>query len=80
MESGRQVVIVFDNQDVGVPHNWALYESRDAAEGGAAPIAGSPVEVGPLVQQIIFDPPEPGTYFFRCDIHPATMIGELTVQ
>jgi len=80
VESGSQVVVTFDNQENGVPHNWAFYESRDDAEGGEESIAGSPIEFGPVVQQIIFDPPDPGTYFFRCDIHPTAMIGELTVQ
>ncbi|MEK7247739.1 MAG: cytochrome c oxidase subunit II [Chloroflexota bacterium] len=80
VEPGSQVVVVFDNQDEVVPHNWALYDSRDAAESGGAPIAFSPIEPGPTVQEIPFDPPDPGTYFFRCDVHPTTMTGELTVQ
>lgn len=80
VEPGSQIVVSFDNQDNGVPHNWALYESREAAEGGAQPLAGSAIESGPTVQKIVFDPPEPGTYFFRCDIHPTTMFGDFTVQ
>jgi len=80
VESGRQVLVAFDNQDEAVPHNWALYESRDDAEGGEEAIAGSPIEAGPLIQQIVFEAPEPGTFFFRCDVHPTTMIGEFTVQ
>lgn len=80
VELGSQVVVVFDNLDDGVLHNWALYESRDAAEGGAESIANSPIEAGPVVQQIVFEAPQSGTYFFRCDVHPTTMIGELTVQ
>ncbi len=80
VESGRQVVVVFDNQDEAIPHNWAFYESRDGAEGGEEAIAGSPIVAGPVVQQIVFEAPEPGTFFFRCDVHPTTMTGELTVQ
>ena len=80
VESGTQVEIVFDNQDAGIFHNWAFYESRDAAESGALAIAGSPIEAGPLVQQVVFNPPEPGTYFFRCDVHPVDMTGDFTVQ
>lgn len=79
VEPEREVVVVFDNQDTGVSHNWALYESREAAESGAEPIAASPIEEGPVVQEIVFDPPPPGQYFFRCDVHPRTMIGEFTV-
>ena len=80
MESGGQVVVVFDNLDEGILHNWALYESRDDAESGEESIAGSPLEAGPKVQQIVFEAPESGTYFFRCDAHPTTMTGEVTVQ
>lgn len=76
----QQVAIAFDNQDEAILHNWALYESRDAAESGAEPIAVSPPEAGPVVQTIVFDPPEPGTYFFRCDVHPTIMTGDLIVQ
>ena len=80
VETGQQVAITFDNQDDGIPHNWAFYESEEAADRGAAAIFGSAIEDGPLVQQIVFDPPEPGAYFFRCDVHPATMTGTLIVR
>ncbi len=75
-----QVVVTFDNRDTGVPHNWAVYEDEEAATSGGAPIAGSPIESGPLSQTIVFDAPEPGTYFYRCDVHPATMTGALEVR
>ncbi len=80
VEAGSQVVVTFDNLDDGVLHNWALYDSRDDAESGGESIADSPIESGPLVQQIVFEAPESGTFFFRCDVHPTTMIGELTVR
>lgn len=79
VEAGRPVVITFDNQDAGVPHNWALYESEGAARSSGEPIAASPIEDGPVVQQIAFDPPEPGSYYFVCDVHP-NMNGDLTVE
>lgn len=79
VEAG-QGVITFDNRDAGVPHNWALYESEEAAMGGATAIAGSPIESGPVKQSIAFDAAEPGSYFFRCDVHPTTMTGTLVVK
>lgn len=79
VEAGRQVAITFDNQDENIPHNWALYESEEAAQSRTGLIAGSPVENGPLVQEILFDAPAPGSYFFVCDVHP-NMTGELVVQ
>ena len=80
VEASGQVVMTFDNRDLGVPHNWAVYESEEAATSGGAPIAGSTVENGLLTQTIVFDAPEPGTYFFRCDVHPTTMTGVLEVR
>lgn len=80
VEASGQVVVTFDNRDTGVPHNWAVYESEEAATSGGAPIAGSPIESGPLTQTIVFDAPEPGTYFYRCDVHPTTMTGALEVR
>ncbi len=79
-EASGQVVITFDNRDAAVPHNWAVSESEEAATSGGSAIAGSPIENGPLTQTIVFDAPEPGTYFFRCDVHPTTMTGALVVR
>lgn len=79
VQAGRPVAITFDNRDVGVPHNWALYESEGAARSRGEPLAASPIEDGPLVQQIAFDPPEPGAYYFVCDVHP-NMNGNFIVR
>ena len=80
VESGRQVVIKLDNQDANIPHNWALYESEEAAASAATTLASGPIQSGPVQEQILFDPLQPGTYFFRCDVHPTTMTGELVVK
>ncbi len=79
VKAGRQVVITFDNQDEGTSHNWALYDSEEAARSRSDPIAASPIEPGLIVQQIAFDPPQPGTYSFVCDVHP-NMNGDLIVE
>jgi cytochrome c oxidase subunit 2 len=80
VEGDRQVAISFDNRDAGVLHNWALYESEEAAAGAGGLIAGSTIQPGPVVQTIPFDPPDPGSYFYRCDVHPTTMTGTLVVR
>jgi plastocyanin len=39
------------------------------------------VITGPKKITYTFDAPEkPGTYFFRCDIHPTTMTGQFIVE
>ncbi|HXF50409.1 MAG TPA: cytochrome c oxidase subunit II [Dehalococcoidia bacterium] len=80
VKAGSQVKLTVDNQDAGVPHNWALYESEDAAKAGEAPFAATEVATGPVTQELTFSAPEPGIYFFRCDVHPTTMVGTFTVE
>ena len=65
--------IAFDNQE-SAPHNVAIYRDGSASEM----IFGSEPFSGPAV--VTYDVPAlaPGTYFFRCDVHP-DMSGELSV-
>lgn len=61
------------NEDAA-PHNVAIYTDASAAES---------LFVGELVTEatIVYEVPalEPGTYFFRCDLHP-DMKGTLVVE
>jgi len=68
--------IEFDNQDPGVPHNvWIAVE-----EGGDVLFEGANV-TGPVVTTYaIEDPLAEGSYFFYCQIHPATMTGTLEAE
>jgi hypothetical protein len=68
-------VVKFNNQDTGVLHNWALYQSR----GGAVIFQGQNI-TGVASIDYTFPPPPAGTYFYQCDIHPQTMTGEATVE
>lgn len=73
--AGSQVTINFDNLE-NVPHNFALYETSSAT--------GS-IFVGEVItnETITYEftaPSEPGTYFFRCDVHPLTMTGDFIVE
>jgi plastocyanin len=65
--------IAFDNQE-SAPHNVAIYRDSSATEK----VFGSDPFSGPAV--VTYDVPAlaPGTYFFRCDVHP-DMSGQLTV-
>jgi plastocyanin len=64
--------IAFDNQE-SAPHNVAIYGDDSATEK----VFGSDPFSGPAA--VTYDVPAlaPGSYFFRCDVHP-DMTGELT--
>ena len=65
--------IAFDNLE-SAPHNVAIYRDDSATEK----VFGSDPFSGPAL--VTYDVPAmaPGSYFFRCDVHP-DMVGELTV-
>jgi plastocyanin len=74
---GARVTIDFSNRDSGIPHNFALYRDVSAAES----IFSGEIIIGPATARYEFTaPPVPGTYFFRCDIHPAMMYGDFIVR
>ncbi len=73
--AGQAVTLTADNVDAGIPHNWAVYTDDSASEL----IAGTPLCVD-CTETVSFDPPEPGDYFFRCDVHPIQMVGTFTVE
>lgn len=75
--AGARVSIEFDNQDQGIPHNFALYRDSSASQT----IFKGDIING--VRKITYQftvPSDPGTYFFRCDTHPAQMTGDFVVQ
>lgn len=75
--AGAKVTVNFDNQDTSVPHNIAFYKSSAATD----PIFVGQMVTGPnKVTESFTAPSEPGTYFFRCDVHPQTMTGQFIVQ
>lgn len=76
--AGALVTLVFTNdEDPIIFHNIAIYKSKAATE---------PIMVGEFIPggaEIIYQfvaPSTPGTYFFRCDVHPLIMVGEFIVQ
>ena len=74
--AGSTVALTFVNSDAGVPHNFALYTDSTAA---TSIFRGAIVE-GPATTTYTFTAPTtPGSYFFRCDVHPTTMTGSFVV-
>ena len=75
--AGSNVVINFDNQDDGISHNFAVYTNSSAT----STIFRGPIIVGPNMTTYTFTAPStPGTYFFRCDVHPTQMYGQFIVS
>jgi len=73
---GAEVTIAFENRDNGIPHNVSVYTDSSAAEE----IFVGDIVTGPARATYVFTAPEtPGTYFFRCDVHPS-MNGEFVVE
>jgi cytochrome c oxidase subunit II len=74
---GAQVTVNFNNEDSGVPHNFSVYESPAAQKV----IFQGKIITGPATTSYKFTAPTtPGTYFFRCDVHPTIMTGSFIVQ
>jgi plastocyanin len=74
--AGQPFTIGFTNNDGGIPHNVAIYTDESAAES---------VFVGEIFQGVdtmSYEVPalEPGTFFFRCDVHPGQMTGTFVVK
>jgi nitrite reductase (NO-forming) len=68
--------IAFDNLDAGVPHNVSIYTDDSATRAlFTGEIVNGPKKVTYSVKAL-----PAGTYFFRCDLHPTTMIGTFIVS
>ena len=74
LNAEQPAVIEFDN-DEPQPHNVAIYTTEDFS----TPVWQGDVIVGPETIEYRFTAPRAGTYFFRCDIHPA-MKGKVHVE
>lgn len=75
--AGARVTVNFNNRDSGVPHNLAVYENEAAEKA----IFIGEIVTGLAKIEYTFDAPAvPGTYFFRCDIHPTQMTGRFIVE
>ena len=65
--------LTLENRDEGIPHNVSIYRDGEAVFTG---------EIFNGVDTFDYEIPalEPGEYEFRCDVHPTTMVGTLTVE
>jgi plastocyanin len=75
--AGAEVTVNFDNEDTGIPHNFSVYTDSSAKTS----IFVGQIISGPKTITYHFKAPaKPGTYFFRCDVHPTIMTGTFVVQ
>jgi plastocyanin len=78
--AAAELTVTLDNQDAGVSHDIAFYPSARQTSAGDR-IAGLDTFPGPAKMDLKFTvPARPGKYFYRCDVHPDTMTGQLAVQ
>lgn len=73
--AGSEFTIRFTNKEA-VPHNFALYTSPEADSA----IFQGDIFAGPATRDFRIGPLEPGTYFFRCDVHPTEMTGTVVAE
>ena len=70
------VTVNFKNEDTGIPHNFAVYDSSAAT----TKIFSGQIITGPSSIVYHFTAPcTPGDYYFRCDVHPSIMYGKFVV-
>lgn len=72
----KAFAIRFNNQDAGVPHNVSVYTDAKAA----TVLFRGQLVTGPKAITYRVKALAPGSYFFRCDVHPAQMTGTLVVR
>lgn len=77
LAAGAPARIAFSNNDKDVAHNIAIYTGEDTAK--AKEIFKGELVTGPKKITYEFPAPEPGTYYFHCDVHP-NMKGEVIVK
>ena len=74
---GVEVTVTLDNQDAGVLHNISFYDSPQASN---VILEGELIAGVATVVETFTAPSSPGSYFFRCDVHPDQMTGSLIVE
>jgi len=82
VNSGGQVRIRLENKDAGTKHNIAFYKSATdvtPVSNGSVGLTFDGTATG-VKDDTVFDVPAVGSYFFRCDVHPAIMTGTFAVQ
>jgi plastocyanin len=75
LPAGQPTTITFDNEDPAVTHNLDVFRDQAYTQS----IATTPDVTGIGTGQVALPALDPGTYYFRCNFHPTTMTGTITV-
>lgn len=75
LTADEESTITLDNQD-SVAHNLSIYEDDSAEEDL---FVGQEIGGGSSIDYSV-PPIEAGEYFFRCDLHPTSMVGTVSVE
>lgn len=74
--ANKALTIEFMNMDPGIPHNIAIFADSSASQAlFTGKLVNGPATVAYQVAAL-----KPGTYYFRCDVHPTQMFGTLVVK
>lgn len=76
LPAGVPTPILFQNQDSGIVHNLSIYRNEDYTDPVYPP--GEPFP-GPDEEPYHVPALEPGTLYFKCDVHP-DMAGKVVVE
>jgi plastocyanin len=72
--------IRFTNKDAGVQHNIAIFSEDPLKNPSATPLFTGQVVTGAASVSYQVPAMKAGNYWFRCDIHPTTMVGTITAS
>ncbi|MBV8982657.1 MAG: cupredoxin domain-containing protein [Acidimicrobiia bacterium] len=75
LKADSPVVIHFNNQDAGIPHNVDITTDQ----GGSNTLYKQDPVTGPATEDYKFTTQGPGKLYFHCDVHP-NMTGTINVQ
>ncbi len=75
--AGAEVTVFFHNEDSGIPHNFAVYDTPSATK---TIFQGKIITGVSSITYTFTAPSTPGTYYFRCDVHPTIMNGKFIVD
>ncbi len=75
--ANEPIELDFSNGDPGIQHNVEIFDVDPAANPDAEPLFSGSLISGPGETPYEVPPLLPGSYFFRCAVHPSTMVGTI---